>query len=40
MRTEVGEAYVGDWWDGPSAKQIIDAWSARMREAIDLAHKR
>jgi len=40
MRTELGEAYLGDWWDGPSAKQIIDAWASRLREVIDIAHSR
>lgn len=40
MRTELGEMYLGDWWDGPSAKQIMDAWAARLREAIDMAHAR
>jgi hypothetical protein len=35
MRTELGKAYVGDWWDGPSAKEIIDAWAGRLRQAID-----
>lgn len=40
MRTELGEPYLGDWWDGPSAKQIIDAWAARLRETIDIAHGR
>jgi hypothetical protein len=40
MRTELGEAYVGDWWDAKSAKDIIDKWSARLREAIDYAHGR
>ncbi len=35
MRTELGESYVGSWWDAPSAKQIIDAWAARLRQAID-----
>lgn len=38
MRTELGEAYMGSWWDAPSAKQIIDAWAARLRQAIDDAH--
>lgn len=40
MRTELGEIHVGDWWDGPSAKQIMDAWAARLRQAIDIAHGR
>jgi hypothetical protein len=40
MRAEPGEAYVGDWWDAPSVKQIIDKWSARLRQAIDVAHGR
>jgi hypothetical protein len=40
MRTELGEAYIGDWWDAPSAKQIIDKWSARLRQAVDAAHGR
>jgi hypothetical protein len=35
MRTELGKMYLGDWWDGPSAKQIIDGWSQRLRQAID-----
>ncbi len=37
MRTELGESYVGSWWDAPSAKQIIDAWATRLRQAIDEA---
>jgi hypothetical protein len=40
MRTQLGEKYLGSWWDGPSAKQIIDAWSARLGQAIDIAHSR
>jgi len=40
MRTELGESYLGDWWDGPSAKQIVDAWAARLRQVIDIAHAR
>ena len=40
MRTELGEAYIGDWWDAPSAKQIMDKWAARLREAVDKAHGR
>ena len=40
MRTELGEAYIGDWWDAPSARQIIDKWSARLRQAVDAAHGR
>jgi hypothetical protein len=35
MRTELGKPYLGDWWDGPSAKEIIDAWSLRLRQTID-----
>ncbi len=35
MRTELGKLYLGSWWDGPSAKGIIDAWTARLRKAID-----
>ncbi len=40
MRTELGEAHLGDWWDGPSAKQTMDAWADRLRQAIDMAHGR
>jgi hypothetical protein len=40
MRTELGEIYLGDWWDSTSAKQIMDAWAARLRSAIDITHTR
>lgn len=34
-RSEVGELYIGSWWDGPSFKQMVDAWAKRVREALD-----
>jgi hypothetical protein len=40
MRTELGDSHLMDWWDGPSAKQIMDAWATRLREVIDIAHGR
>ena len=40
MRTELGDPNVGDWSDARSAKDTIDKWSARLREAIDYAHGR
>jgi hypothetical protein len=39
MRNDLGEAHLGDWWDGPSAKQIMDAWATRLRQVIDIAHR-
>jgi hypothetical protein len=38
MRTELSHPYSGDYWDGPSAKELIDEWSARLRKAIDSSH--
>jgi hypothetical protein len=40
IRTDLGNRYVGDWWDRTSAKEIINDWSRRLREAIDSAHAR
>ena len=40
MRTELGEAYIGDFSDAKSAKETIDKWAERLREAIDYAHGR
>ena len=39
-RTELSKPYIGAVWDGPAAKEIIDAWADRLREAIDTAHSR
>jgi len=40
VRTDLGKIYLGDWWDRPSAKEVIDGWSQRLRQAIDSAHAR
>lgn len=38
IRNDLGKHYLGDWWDKASAKEIVDGWSARLREAVDSAH--
>lgn len=38
MKTELAPAQLGSWWDGERARGIIDSWSARMAEAIVMAH--
>jgi hypothetical protein len=35
MRTDLGGIYVGNWWDKTSAKEVLDGWARRLREAID-----
>lgn len=40
VRTDLGNMYLGDWWDKTSTKEVIDGWSQRIRQAIDSAHAR
>ena len=40
IRTDVGDIYLGDWWDKTSARAIVDGWSQRLRQVIDDAHGR
>lgn len=40
VRTDLGNIYVGTWWDKTSAKEIVNGWSQRLRQAIDSAHGR
>jgi len=37
-KTALGDIYLGSWWDNVSARQIVDAWSQRLAEAVDAAH--
>lgn len=37
VRTDLGKAYLGDWWDKTSAREIVDGWSQRLRQAVDSA---
>jgi hypothetical protein len=34
-RSEIGEARLGDWWEGPTFKGMIEAWAKRVRQALD-----
>ena len=38
VRTDLGEMYLGNWWDKTSAREIVDGWSQRLRQAPDSAH--
>jgi hypothetical protein len=38
MKSELGDVYLGSWWDGFSAKEIVNHWSARLAQAINMAH--
>lgn len=40
MKTELSDLAIGSWWDGYSARQIVDRWSAHMAEAVAQAHGR
>jgi len=40
VRTDLGKHYLADWWDKTSAKEVIDGWSQRLRQAIDSAQAR
>ena len=40
VRSEVGEAYLGSWWDGPSFRLMIEAWAKRVREGIESVDKK
>lgn len=39
IRNDLGDHYVGDWWDKTSAREVVDGWARRLREAVDAAHK-
>jgi hypothetical protein len=38
VRTELGKDYLGRWWDGHSARELMDAWAQRFRQGVDQAH--
>lgn len=38
VRTDLGKLYLGDWWDKTSAREVVDGWSQRLRQAVDSAH--
>jgi hypothetical protein len=38
IRNDLGDQYLADWWDKASARQVVDNWSMRLRQAIDSAH--
>ena len=38
IRNDLGEVYLGNWWDKTSAREMVDGWAKRLREAIDAAH--
>jgi len=38
IRNDLGNQYLGDWWDKVSAREIVDTWAMRLRQAIDSAH--
>jgi len=38
-RSEIGEAYVGSWWDAPSLRSQTDAWAKGFRQALDDLNK-
>lgn len=38
IRNDLGRQYLGDWWDKTSAREMVDGWSQRLRQAIDRAH--
>lgn len=40
IRNDLGKHYVGDWWDKTSAREMVDGWAKRLRQAIDSAHAR
>jgi hypothetical protein len=40
VKSELGDRYLGEWWNDTSARQIMDAWAARIREVLDQAHAR
>jgi hypothetical protein len=40
IRNDLGNHYLGDWWDKTSAREVVDGWAKRLREAIDAAHAR
>jgi hypothetical protein len=38
VKTQLSEPYFGGYWDAPSAKEMMDGWASRVRNAIDAAH--
>jgi len=40
MKTELAPEQAGSWWDNERGREIIDRWSARLAEAITLAHQK
>jgi hypothetical protein len=38
IRTDLSRPHVGSKWDGASARQVMDAWGSRLRNAVDKAH--
>jgi hypothetical protein len=39
-RSEIGDAYLGSWWDGPSFRMMVEAWAKRVREMLDSVDKK
>lgn len=35
VRSEIGDAYIGSWWDGPSFKHQVDEFSKRVGLMLD-----
>jgi hypothetical protein len=38
VKSALGEAYLGEWWNKVSAREIMDGWAARLRQTVDEAH--
>lgn len=38
VKSALGAAYAGEWWNKVSAREIMDAWAARLRQVLDEAH--
>ena len=40
VRTQLSEPYYSDYFDAPAAREMMRMWAQRLRDAIDVAHKR
>lgn len=40
MRTELSEYYAPGWEDKATARQMVETWAQRLRQAIDQAHRK
>lgn len=38
VKSELGERYLGEWWNDTSARQIMDTWATRLRQVLDETH--